>query len=78
MPINIVSPSTTKPKNVRVETLEGGTLVRYSDTIYIVLLYDNNASRIGAVSLYDGGYLSPETLVEVIPAGDVLTITVGE
>lgn len=76
MPINIVSPSTTKPKNVRVETLEGGTLVRYSGTIYIVLLWKNHA-KIGAVSLYDGGYLTPETLVEVIPAGDVLTITVG-
>ena len=78
MPLNEITPRITEKNRSKVEELEGGTLVRWSGMPYIVLLYDNNASRIGAVSLYDGGYLSPETLVEVIPAGDVLTITVGE
>ncbi len=78
MPINTVTISTTrKPRSKKVKDFEGGTLVRYSGGIYVVLLWNNNMSQIGAVSLADGGYLNPDTIVEVVPAGDIVTITVG-
>jgi hypothetical protein len=74
MPYN----NTSNVNSSRVEDLKGGTLVRWSGKTYVVLLYDKNPAGIGAVALEDGGYLAPNTTVEAIPAGEVLTITVGE
>jgi hypothetical protein len=77
MPYNKTT-SRVKISTKKVEDLKGGTLVRWSGKPYVVLLYDKNPAGIGAVALEDGGYLTPDTIVEVIPAGEVFTITVGE
>lgn len=77
MPVNTVTSNAKPPKSSRVEDLAGGTLVKWDGKPYVILIYDNNVSHIGAVSLVDGGYITPETLVTVIPAGEILTIVVG-
>jgi hypothetical protein len=76
--MNRISPSTTRKPNGKVKDLKNGSIVRWGGGFYVVLLYMANASQIGAVSLQDGGYLTPDTVVEIVPAGDVLTLTVGE
>jgi hypothetical protein len=78
---NTIEISNPLPSKVKVETLEGGTLVRSSimgeERIYVVLVNKSNPARITAVSLVDGGYLSPGSLVVPMKSGEKATITAG-
>ena len=59
----------------RIASFEGGTLVLFEGKVYIVLLYVDNPGHIGAVSLTDGGYLMPSTVVVPLQPGETVTVT---
>jgi hypothetical protein len=67
----------------KVSELAGGTLVRaktrpyLEPTVYVVLCHQPNSARIGAVSIMTGGYLSPDTMVDVVSEGEEITFTAG-
>ena len=76
-----------KTKKVPVSSLAAGTLVYWESAfnwdgvsrwlVFVVLAYWNNPSQIGAVGLQDGGYLTPDTLVEPLEPGAEFTVVVG-
>jgi hypothetical protein len=78
--MNKITGLNTPPKTVRVKTLPMGTLVRWKlpgapespESVYIV-----GNSGGGAIDLSGDGWISSDAEVTVIPAGAVLTITVG-
>lgn len=77
---NVVDVKRIKVGNVsqkkgKISSFEGGTLVLYEGKIYIVLLYVDNPSHIGAISLTDGGYLMPSTVVVPLQPGEIVTVT---
>lgn len=77
--MNTVSSAKKESKLVEIGLLSGGTLVRWQshDHLTVFIVSANKTGGIGAVSLEDGTYLNPTVSVEVIPQGEVLTITAG-
>lgn len=82
--MNTIEFQSRVPVKAKVKDLPGGTLVKWynvyddSTEVYMVVLYKNNSAGIGAVSILDGGYLFPDTEVEVLTKGETITITCGE
>jgi len=75
--MNSVKEFALLPKRVMVKDAPENNIVVWGAKYYMRTTFQQNPARIAAVSLHDGGYLTPETMVEVVPNGTVLKITVG-
>ena len=81
--MNTIKSKSRVPVKSKVKDLPGGTLVKWyaeydnKPEFYVVVRYKNNSADIGAVSIFDGGYLLPDTEVEVLTKGETITVTVS-
>ena len=71
-----------RSNKVTVSSLKGGQLVLWDDynekeTVYVVVNYKSNQAGLAAISLVDGGFLSPETLVTPLEEGETITVVAG-
>jgi hypothetical protein len=58
---------------VDVESLDGGTIVKWSGEFYVVRYFKGD--KVAAVNLATGGFLSPKTKVIPLPYGANVTLT---
>ena len=83
--MNTIEFQSRVPVKAKVKDLPGGTLVKWyaeydydnKPEFFVVVHYKNNSADIGAVSIFDGEYLLPDTEVEVLTKGETITITVS-
>lgn len=79
---NKVETPQTLRKLQKVSDIAGGTLVRYyyqtSDLPPMLFVVSAKKHEvIGALSIENGNYLTPDARVEVVPSGEIITVTAG-